>query len=316
MFIDDNSLPLVSVVIPSYNHQDFVQYTIQSVLDQDYENIELIIIDDGSSDNSVEKIREMVKNCEKRFKRFEFISRANKGLCRTLNEALEWCNGEFFSIVASDDIWLPYKTTMQVELFLDPRYENVAVISGEMIEVDIKGKRISNDTIFTPPDISFYDFKNVYYGKARILAPTAMIKMKCFKETEGYKDDVIIEDFYMWLAITKLGYNIMSINKKFAKYRIHNGNTFSNIEKMHQAKINILKHFSPNQMVFSEVMHLNNIKAFKVATIHQKKYAIKILSSRKISINSREVIPYLAILCIPKSIFFKSINIYRIVKKR
>lgn len=315
MFIDNNRLPLVSVVIPSYNHQDFVQHTIQSVLDQDYENIELIIIDDGSSDNSVEKIKEMVEKCERRFRRFEFRSRANKGLCITLNEALEWCNGEFFSVVASDDIWLPYKTKTQVELFLNPENSNVAVISGEMIEIDSKGK-MSNEAVFTPRNVSFYDFKNIYYGEARILAPTAMIKMTCFEKTGGYKSDVIIEDFYMWLAITKLGYTIMSINKKLAKYRIHDGNTFSNIEKMHEAKVDILKHFNSNQKMFSEAMHLNNVKDFKVATIHQKIYAIKILSSGKINPTSREIIPYLAVLCMPKVIFIKTINVYRFLKKR
>ncbi|MCD2506173.1 glycosyltransferase family A protein, partial [Staphylococcus aureus] len=73
------------------------------MIDQDYENIELIIIDDGSKDNSVIKIQEMVECCKQRFTRFEFRSRANIGLSATLNEALEWCEGEYFSALASDD---------------------------------------------------------------------------------------------------------------------------------------------------------------------------------------------------------------------
>ena len=103
--------PLVSIVIPCYNHSQFVQETIQSIIDQDYENIELIIIDDGSKDNSVEVIQEMIPACEERFVRFEFRYRPNKGLCATLNEALEWCEGEYFSPLASDDIALPHKTS-------------------------------------------------------------------------------------------------------------------------------------------------------------------------------------------------------------
>lgn len=83
--------PLVSIVIPCYNHEKYVQESIQSVIEQDYDNIELIIIDDGSSDNSVTKIKEMIQVCQKRFKRFEFRHRPNKGLCATLNEALAWC---------------------------------------------------------------------------------------------------------------------------------------------------------------------------------------------------------------------------------
>ena len=313
MFIDNNSLPLVSVVIPSYNHQDFVQHTLKSVLDQDYENIELIIIDDGSSDNSVEKIKEMVKDCERRFKRFEFRSRENRGLCRTLNEALEWCEGEFFSIVASDDIWLPHKTKIQVKLFLNSENSNIGVISGEMIKIDSQGK-MDREASFIPQNFSFYDFKDIYYGKARINAPTAMISMKYFKETGGYKDDVIIEDFYMWLAITSLGCRIMSVNENFAKYRIHDNNTFSKIEKMHKAKIDILTHFSPSQEIFSESVRLNNIKDFKAAAIYQKRYALKLLYHGDIGPIPKEIIPYVAIIFIPKNIFMKSIDFYRALK--
>ncbi len=65
-------LPLVTVVIPSYNHQNFVQDSIRSIIQQSYQNIELLVIDDGSSDQSIEKIKEMVEQCEERFVRFEF----------------------------------------------------------------------------------------------------------------------------------------------------------------------------------------------------------------------------------------------------
>lgn len=70
--------PLVSVVIPCYSHGNFVQDCIQSVISQTYQNIELIIIDDGSKDNSISKIEEMIEKCEKRFVRFEFRHRQIK----------------------------------------------------------------------------------------------------------------------------------------------------------------------------------------------------------------------------------------------
>ena len=108
--------PLVSVVIPCYNHEKFVQDCIQSVINQTYENIELIIIDDGSKDGSVEKIQEMIPICKQRFIRFEFRYRPNKGLSATLNEALEWCHGKYFSAIASDDMLLAEKLMVQVPI--------------------------------------------------------------------------------------------------------------------------------------------------------------------------------------------------------
>lgn len=81
--MNQSNQPLVSVVIPCYNHESFVQDSIQSVIDQPYQNIELIIIDDGSKDGSVEKIQEMIPACQERFVRFEFQYRPNKGLSAT-----------------------------------------------------------------------------------------------------------------------------------------------------------------------------------------------------------------------------------------
>ena len=71
--MEKNNQPLVSIVIPCYNHENFVQDCIQSVIDQTYQNIELIIIDDGSKDNSILKILDMVDLCKSRFVNFEFI---------------------------------------------------------------------------------------------------------------------------------------------------------------------------------------------------------------------------------------------------
>ncbi len=83
-----NSSALVTAVIPSYNHAKYIKESIQSMLDQDYENMEMIIIDDGSSDNSIEIIESMIPLCKKRFKRFEFRHRENKGVSATLNEGI------------------------------------------------------------------------------------------------------------------------------------------------------------------------------------------------------------------------------------
>ena len=115
--MENNNLPLVSVVIPCYNHEQFVQDSIQSVIDQTYLNIELIIIDDGSKDSSVDKIQQMIPACEQRFTRFEFRSRPNKGLSATLNETIELANGEYWSTCSSDDLYHKDKVRLQVNSF-------------------------------------------------------------------------------------------------------------------------------------------------------------------------------------------------------
>lgn len=107
--MENTELPLVTVMIPSYNHEKYIKESIQSVIDQTYSRLELIVIDDGSKDNSIQIIEEMRLACEQRFEHFQFIFRENRGLSRTLNQGLSLARGEYFSIVASDDIMLSEK---------------------------------------------------------------------------------------------------------------------------------------------------------------------------------------------------------------
>lgn len=92
---------LVSVVIPSYNHHEYVLQAIASVLDQDWPDIDLIVIDDGSTDGSAELIQELY---EKRGG-FRFVKRENQGLIKTLNQGLSLARGDYFCELASDDFF-------------------------------------------------------------------------------------------------------------------------------------------------------------------------------------------------------------------
>lgn len=213
--------PLVSIVIPCYNHAQFVQETIQSVIDQDYENIELIIIDDGSDDNSVEVIQEMIPACEERFARFEFRYRPNKGLCATLNEALEWCEGEYFAPIASDDILINYKTRKQVCLFESEKDSLVVGVFGRVLAFDNKLNEIKNtDNV----GLIKYNFEDVFYRRSKLPAPTAMLNTSKLKSVGGYDQKMKIEDFYLWLRLTEDGSKLLFANEYLAYYRRHSDN--------------------------------------------------------------------------------------------
>jgi alpha-1,3-rhamnosyltransferase len=84
----------VSIVVPYYNRAQFLNENIQSVIDLDYKNIELTVIDDGSKNNRVEVIRKLIPECKARFKRFEFRHRPNKGLSATLNQGIIYSKGQ------------------------------------------------------------------------------------------------------------------------------------------------------------------------------------------------------------------------------
>lgn len=129
-----NQHPLVSVIIPSYNHAQYVAIAIESVLNQTYSNLELIIIDDGSQDNSHEVIRQ-----------YELDSRVtailnfeNRGQSAVFNQALAVARGEYIALLPSDDWFLPHKLEKQVE-----KFENSSTKVGV---VYCKGLRYFEDT--------------------------------------------------------------------------------------------------------------------------------------------------------------------------
>lgn len=109
--------PLVSVVLPTYNHADYVVEAIDSVLRQTYPHIELIIIDDGSSDHTVEVIRSRIANATRPV---TFISRENRGAHATLNEGSALARGEFLAFLNSDDAYLPERIERLVDSVARP----------------------------------------------------------------------------------------------------------------------------------------------------------------------------------------------------
>lgn len=234
-----SSQPLVSVVIPSYNHAQYVQESIQSIIDQDYENIELIIIDDGSKDNSIKAINEMIEACQKRFVRFEFRHRPNKGLCATLNEAIDWMDGEFFSALASDDIALMNKVSFSITKFckadLDVVFGVVEEFSSELSLATSLKSHIN------------HNFIDVILQKNIPQAPTAVIRLSSLRAVGCFDSSLILEDWYLWLKMLEYGFGLVTYPVVTARYRRHIGNTTNDILKMHNGRKQVLKLFYNNE---------------------------------------------------------------------
>lgn len=207
--------PLVSIVIPCYNHEVYIQDSIRSIIDQTYLNIELIIIDDGSKDGSVDKIKDILPECDRRFTRVYFNTRANKGLCRTLNEALSLCQGKYVSMIASDDMMLPTKTQLQVEYLEAHKEVNGVFAAIELIDSQSKvlEQRISTH--------SEYSFDEILLNLHDLPTLTQMFHLNDLIEVGGYDENMKIEDWYMLLKLTKQGKVLKYIPQVVCRYRIH-----------------------------------------------------------------------------------------------
>lgn len=275
MFKENTNRPLVSVIIPCYNHEAYVIEAIQSIIDQDYENIELIIIDDGSNDNSIAKIEEMAPICQKRFKRFEFRSRPNKGLCATLNEALDWCKGEFFSPLASDDVALPHKISYLTNKILDSDFAVVFGLVQKFNNWDkIDVRKLSHKSAYT------HSFESLMLTTNLPSTPAAILRKSSVLKVGGYAEDVSLEDRYMWLSLTFNNEKLVTFPNIVTMYRDHDNNTTKNFRKMHMFRLQVLSKFKHSEV------YEDSVKKVHVLLANELLYTSR-LSSIKIVIHSK-----------------------------
>ena len=112
-----NNSPLVSVVTAFYNEEKFLEETILSVINQDYDNWELLLVDDGSPDGSTRIAKKYTADYPGKIRYLHHENRANRGVCNSRNLGITHARGEFIAYLDADDVWLPEKLRRQVEIF-------------------------------------------------------------------------------------------------------------------------------------------------------------------------------------------------------
>ena len=217
-----DSQPLVTVIIASYNHAPYIEQSIQSVLDQTYPNIELLVIDDGSPDDSVERIQRL-----QHAHGFDFRVQQNQGLTNTLNGAIARAKGSLIVPFGSDDIMMPDRIAVQVA-YMDGKPE-VGICAGNIELIDAEGnlfpeKRQRRDVPFRR-----LDFEDMFLErKPYPPAPTLMIRREALDKVGGFDPQIRLEDLYIELKITHAGYFIDGLNVVMARYRKHATNSYKN----------------------------------------------------------------------------------------
>jgi alpha-1,3-rhamnosyltransferase len=206
-------MPKVSIIIPSYNHSQFIEALIDSIYAQTYKNFELIVIDDGSKDRSPELLKEL----ELKFG-FKLILKKNEGLCATLNKGLSLADGEYIVTIGSDDIMPINRIKEQVEHL--ELHKETDVIAGAVITIDENGKEKG---FKKPRKLGFLSFRDMVITN-RILAPTVMMRKVIFDKMGLYPENFLMEDYYLWLRLLSAGHKIENTKNVWAYYRITNTN--------------------------------------------------------------------------------------------
>ena len=229
--------PLVSILMPCFNHEKYIAVAINSVLEQTYKNIELIIIDDGSSDRTW---AEIVK-----FKDHPNITvqrQKNVGLIETLKILRKMANGEYITILASDDRFYPWKIEVMIDEFR--RQPDIIFCTGKTDIIDQNGNVIGNI-------VGEYDGEDDLYnrlinGRTYVSSVSTIVKSAAYKAVDFF--DPYIEDLPAWIQISGAG-KTTTVGRIVASYRRTSGSLSCNISKMIDSEMRIIKHYCNNNDV-------------------------------------------------------------------
>lgn len=194
---------------PSFNQGHFLEETICSVLDQGYPNLEYIIIDGGSTDNSVEVIRKYQKHLS------YWISEADQGQSDAINKGLAYCTGEVFNWLNSDDLLMPDSLRIISEYFESD--EKLQVLSGKELHFGDGAEKLKYGTKIYP-SLEQNIFHSVFYQ------PSTFWRTSIVKELEIHQSLHYLMDTYLWvLYLLKFGPDhVLKIDDTLAKFRFHN----------------------------------------------------------------------------------------------
>lgn len=249
-----NPSPLVSVVAINYNFEKYVWEALESVRLQTYDNIELIIIDDHSTDNSVTLIQKWLATYHAPSKLI--VNEKNLGVCATLNKAFAQATGKYIAAIATDDLWLPEKTKTQVQLLEAAAPDVCAVYSDAWL--------IREDG--SPRDKRFMEIRNVTgFPQGSIFEPlltdnfipamSVLLKMECYRAVGGFDEQLVYEDYDMWLRLSR-SYQFLFSDYMSVKYRIKDKSlSTSIIWEVPNTKI-LLKHLGGHPLVLKKLQEI------------------------------------------------------------
>ncbi len=249
--------PIISIITPCFNSQSFISQSIQSVIQQTYDDWELLIIDDCSTDNSDLVINQFIKD-NKSIKYFK-TNKPSGSPILPRNIGIENAQGRYIAFLDSDDVWLPNKLERQLKLF--EQYEDMAICFSNYEKMTEQGER--NNRIIKAPSVTTY--KQLLLGNV-IGCLTAVYDTE--KVGKVFFQNHSHEDYILWLDILKRGYIARNTNTVEALYRVRENSVSSNKLKTLSWQWDIYRNVEKIGLLRSSYYFLNYAyRAFKKAMI-------------------------------------------------
>ena len=227
----------VSVVVPSYNHAPFVAATLRSVFAQTHAPARLLVIDDGSRDNSPRVIESVLKDCPFPC---ELIARENRGLCATLNEGLGRTDGEYFAYLGSDDLWLPGFLEARVSA-LEARTSAVLAY-GHALLIDERGEVL--DCTLDWARYADGDARPMLLEETYAPMSPTVVHRRAAVGRHGWNERARLEDYELYLKLSADG-DFAFDPRVLSAWRRHGSNTSRDFVWMIEARLEAQRNAAP-----------------------------------------------------------------------
>lgn len=205
-------LPLVSVLMPIFNGGKYLREAVEGILDQTFTDFEFLVLDDGSTDDSLALLRQYAA----RDSRVRVITRENRGLTFSLNELLSYARGEFVARMDADDVVLPERFARQAAFLGE--HPGVVCVGGAYQMIDSADRFL---TTLTPPQTDAEIQYLHLSGHTAINHPTAMMRLAAVNRLGGYDSEYdLVEDLDLWLRLGEVG-KLANLADVLLKYRLH-----------------------------------------------------------------------------------------------
>ena len=271
--------PKVSVILPSYNHEPYVESAVRSVMEQTGIDFELIVIDDGSKDRSPEILKRLSEELG-----FMFIHRPNKGVVATLNEALSLARGLYVCSFSSDDIMPPDRLKNQSD-FLDAHPEAVACF-GQVMPLFDDGKLGEMDVRYlrSVPQVTF---KESFLGQKALHGCAEMFVREKILAIGGYDNRYYFEDYPLYLKILD-HYGPQPVSKDFVccYYREHGDNLHVNHDRIYGEILRLLAENYSSHPLYKKAVRAWKSNWFSAVAAQSKLKALRLIP-RVISLSPR-----------------------------
>jgi len=245
----NNTMPLVSVVMPVYNVEQYIEQAVWSVLDQTYGNIELIIVDDQSPDNSIELIKQKYNDV-----RIRIIQQKNRGLAGARNTGIRHAKGEYIALLDSDDFWQADKLEKQIELM--QRSPQCGVSFSASLFVDEAGESL--DRLQAPKKKADYQAKDIFCrnpignGSAPIIRKSIFDQIAFVDEEKTHDSEPYLqyfdetlrqsEDVECWTRIAlQTGTQFEYIDQPLTNYRLNNSGLSADVNAQFATWLKLLE---------------------------------------------------------------------------